>query len=317
MGTTTMGPGETVHQRHHGWKLEGWARLKGLERDIAELKATKTLHPDQEAEIDRLHGEADDAMGKGGGPDFFWQVTHRLEERIAAATGTCDVLFVDYVAWAVRHMEDPLAKKHPDLLASPAYKAVREAHKNPGNATGDDAVKIARYVGHLIHEVHSLQDEEHWLRNEQNSRLKVAAAVAAGLSGLIVMMSLLLDDLPFLVGADSFSDVPSVQLVGLVVLGGLVGGSWGALPALMSTRNDRYRTQRVRAVVRMCLGVLAALIGISLIGAAWVSDFDAATAPALFAAAVAFGLTQEPVTRILEDKASKATDKTDSDTAAD
>ncbi len=50
------------------------------------------------------------------------------------------------------------------------------------------------------------------------------------------------------------------------------------------------------------MGVLAALIGVSLVGASWVVELTASSAPALFAVSIAFGLTQEPITRILEGK---------------
>ena len=299
---------DTAPERHHGWKLEGWVRLQSLKRDINQLSATKNLRHETKGELDQLYGDAERALATHQGPDVFWQVTHRLEERVAAATGICEALLVDYVAWAVRHMEDPLTKKHPQLFDAPAHRAVLRCAQEPKRRPRTPRRSSRPTSATSSTRRTRLQDEEHWLRNEQNSRLKVAAIVAACLSGLVVVMSVLLDELPFLVGAEQLLRRPGSPGGGARRPRGLVGGSWGALagtdertqrPVPDSTGprgrphvHRRPRRPHRRLAHRCRMGHRAS---------------TADTAPALFSAAVAFGLTQEPITRVLEDRASKAT----------
>jgi MFS family permease len=171
-----------------------------------------------------------------------------------------------------------------------------------GRAAGPEQ-DLARDIATLMRHVHAIVDQQHLAANESRRRLLTAGYAAAAVSALIVLAAIFLKSMPFLVGAENFPGVPSWQVVILVALGGVVGGCWGAFPAFTSATRDRFRLQYARAFTRLAMGVLSALIGVSLMGAGWVANLTGSAAPSLFAVAVAFGLAQEPITKILEKKA--------------
>lgn len=302
--------GQEFSASHRGWRGEAWVRLERLRDGIDALPASGASGPFEGLEAQWK--EAREALDGGEGPDYTWQLLHRLEERIAlAARGD---MLLEYVSWAKHHVDDQTAKEQPDLLDAEMYKVVAEVDRKDAFENHDQE-KVALHSSRLMHEIHAEQDAQHWLANERLSRMKTAAGIMAGLSALIVAATLVLDELPFLLGPDAFPGVPTIQVTALIVLGGLVGGSWGALPALMGAQPDRYRTQRVRVLVRMSMGILAALVGVTLLGAGWVNGLDAGSAPALFAVSLGFGLTQEPLTKALEKKVRSSTEADPSSTS--
>lgn len=304
--TTTMQEltDRTRYRLLGSWRAEAWHRLDMLAHDIdrLELSAPRlSCSQDRRAAVETLRTDLMDigAELNTTGPDEVWQSLHAAEECVARLSRGDQLL--DYVEQAAEHLSDPALAGNRSVAAGKAWEHVRAAREKPIDILEADA-SLASDVATILHRAHVIIDGKHHEANDCSARLKVATIGLFVLSGLIVLAAVFFPQLPFLIAAEKFQGVSTVQLALLVVLGGLVGGSWGAFPTFTSGKRDTYRVQYVRAAARLAMGVLSALIGVSLLGAGWMSGLTGDSAPALFAVSIAFGLAQEPVTRALESK---------------
>lgn len=299
-----MSAPQATKMRHElGWRVEAWTEYLRHLGDLEQLR-TRPLSPSSEV-TDALQAELEHVAESlnekwWSNPDLVWSQLHRVEVGIArAAKGD---LLLGYAVRARAHLTQVDADKHDGFLHGDAFTEVEKVAKAGRIADGSDEAVVAAQVACVLDHVHAIVDEKHGDANQRKQRLLTVAGLAAALSLLVTAAAIWMTDLPFLVGAENFADVSRVQVALLVALGGLVGGSWGAFPTLVGAARDRYRLQFSRALARLMMGVLAALIGVSLVGASWVTELTASSAPALFAISLAFGLSQEPITRVLEGK---------------
>jgi hypothetical protein len=292
-----------ARRRLGGWRAEAWHRFDILAHEITRLRQpspSAAQAPERLQRIGLLEGDLARVGPKlnSSGPDEVWPEMHKVEEEVARlAQGE---QLVDYVSWAVDHLDDPALKGHRTVTTGEAWNQVRAASKK--RSCLDGVANLAADVATALHQAHLVIDRKHQDANNCSARLRAATIGIVALCALIILTASAFPQLPFLVGMEKFQGVSPAQLALLVALGGLVGGSWGALPAFTSAEPDRYRVQYVRAAARLAMGVLSALVGVSLVGAGWMTGLTGDSAPALFAVAIAFGLAQEPVTRALEGK---------------
>ncbi|HET7351987.1 MAG TPA: hypothetical protein VFJ28_13700 [Marmoricola sp.] len=308
-----MSAATSTKMRHDlGWRVEAWARYSRLEAEFDQLReqAEKPGTHATKAMEDALARVASHLNEKWwSNPDIVWSELHRLEVRIArAARGD---LLRYYAVEARAHLNDPDMKKQCSFLRGPAFTEVEKSARTGDLPAGIEESKLAGQVACVLDHVHAIADRRHADANQRRQRLLAVAGLTVVLSVLVIAAAIWMDDLPFLVGAENFTDVSDAQVALLVALGGLVGGSWGAFPSLVGATRDRYRLHVARAVARLMMGVLAAIIGVSLVGASWVTDLSAPSAPALFAVSIAFGVAQEPISRILEGKITPASSVTE------
>lgn len=299
-----MSTTHALKMRHElGWRVEAWTQYLRHLDDLDQLRCQSPSPPTTvtaplEAELANVAACLNEKWWSN--PDLVWARLHRVEVGIArAAKGD---LLLDFAVRARAHLNEVDAGRSRTFLRGAAFTKVEEVAKKGQLIPPSDEAVVAAQVASVLDHVHAISDQKHGDVNQRKQRLLTVAGLAAVLSALVTAAAIWMDDLPFLVGADSFTGVSRAQVPMLVALGGLVGGSWGAFPTLVGAARDRYRIQFSRALARLTMGVLAALIGVSLVGATWVTDLTGSTAPALFAISVAFGLTQEPISRILEGK---------------
>jgi hypothetical protein len=291
---------DTRFRRLGGWRADAWHRLDDLARDIQRLQpvAEGTVStPDRGLRVHEVEEELRD-IGRelnSARPDEVWQSLHEVEEHIARLAQGEQLL--DYAAWALDHLSDPALKGNRAATTGEAWDHVRTAARTRANPP---ATELAGHVASALHQAHSAIDRKHLEANNCSARLRTATIGLLALSALILLAAAALPQLPFLVGREKFQGVSAVQVSLVVALGGLIGGSWGAFPTFTSAERDAYRVQYTRAAARLAMGILSALIGVSLVGAGWVTGLAGDSAPALFAVSIAFGLAQEPVTRLLE-----------------
>lgn len=309
-----MSTTQSTKMRHElGWRVEAWTEYLRHLDDLEQLRSQTP--PPSAAAITALEADLENVARSlnekwWSNPDLVWSQLHRIEVSIARASS--GNLLLDYAVRARHHVHDIEPAARDGFLRGEAFESVDRLAK-AGRRDGTDEAFLAAQVACVLDHVHALSDQKHVDANQRKQRLLAVGVLALVLSALVTAAAIWMKDLPFLVGADSFTDVGRAQVALLVALGGLVGGSWGAFPTLVGAARDRYRLQFSRAFARLMMGVLAALIGVSLVGAAWVTDLTTSTAPALFAVSLAFGLTQEPITRILERKLPDQQDPATSD----
>ena len=293
---------DTRFRRLSGWRADAWHRLDLLAQDIKRLQPVApgtASAPDRGLRIHEVQQELREVAHElnSAGPDEVWQSLHEVEEHIARLS--MGEQLRDYAVWAVDHLTDPALKGNRAATTGTAWEHVRAAAEP--HAPAPDA-ELAADVAAALHRAHTAIDRKHLEANNCSARLRTATIGILALSVLILVAAAALPQLPFLVGLEKFQGVSAVQVAVLVALGGLIGGSWGAFPTFTSAERDTYRVQYVRAAARLAMGILSALIGVSLVGAGWVTGLAGDSAPALFAVSIAFGLAQEPVTRLLEGK---------------
>jgi hypothetical protein len=293
---------DTRFRRLSGWRAEAWHRFDSLAQDIKRLQPVaegSAAAPDRGLRIHEVQEELRDVARElnSAGPDEVWQSLHEVEEHIARLAAGEQLR--QYASWAVDHLTDPALKGNRAATTGQAWDRVRAAIDPHAPAPDAD---LAADVAAALHQAHTAIDRKHLEANNCSARLRAATIGILALSVLILVAAAALPQLPFLVGLEKFQGVSAVKVGLLVALGGLIGGSWGAFPTFTSAERDAYRVQYVRAAARLVMGILSALIGVSLVGAGWVTGLAGDSAPALFAVSIAFGLAQEPVTRILEGK---------------
>lgn len=290
----------TSTNRHaHGWRIEAWRRFDQLRGEAVpdNVRTTKAL--DHVTGLLRLA----EVEIRQGPPDNAWPSIHAVEEALAHhAKG-------DYVITcairAYEHGRDPVLQGRDSFAeVQSSWEAVKRCARR--GVDGGDPEVLAAHVSRVLGHAHRLTDESHQAKNECHRRLSVAAAGLFALSGLVVVLAWAFSGLEFLVDSSGAASAPAWQLISLMVVGGMVGAALGAVPAYVDASSDRYRLRGARAAFRIALGVLSALVALSLLQAGWLTDWSADSAAALFAVALAFGAAQEPVTRVLESKIASA-----------
>lgn len=319
----TMRTSETRSEETHsdnsrvyrGWRGEAYQRIADLSEDLDYLTGDARPHLKKHLEdvgVVLRDTKASYRQWRSGGlVEEVWGDLHTVEERIGSVSR--GALLQDYCGWAAEHARDGALAKDSRAFkeVDKAWAAVKDAAAKPavgptppGDGGGGTEQVLAQNLACVLSHEHRIIGSRHRAVRELRNRLLDAAVVTFVLALLVSIAALLMPKLPILIDASKFPDATVGRLVALVGLGGLVGGALCALPVLTNTKADRYQLSYARAALRMSNGILAALLGIALVGAGWVTTLSADAPGALFTIAVAFGIAQETVTKVLEKKMS-------------
>lgn len=297
-----LGDWLTKNRQDWGWRAEAW-RTMDQQRDDLVDPSLAGIATTVSAQLSDLEASLKDPATR---PDRFWPTLHRVDAQMAAAVR--GRLQIDYARRAVATAEDPsFSGKNAFSTVKDSWDRVQKVAAH-GKVDAGAVDELAQDLALVRQHEHHVTDARHAAMNTGRLRLYWASIGTMALALLIIVSESSLTRLEFLVGANHFTNVPPVQIALLVALGGLVGGSLGALRAFASSRADVYRTQYARAALRLSLGVLSALVGVSVVGAGWSQQVAANSGPVLFGISVAFGASQEPLTRYLENKGRAALD---------
>jgi hypothetical protein len=222
---------------------------------------------------------------------------------------------IEWVWEQLHHVETELIPHTPESRRADLLAAV-DAHLRedpPKDAAGKERAKALAEKGkiekldrvrdeadYLIREAHTSSTSRHIAtRSLRNRLLTLSLAAFAAAVALLVAQALMSNTI---VPRPTNVTVPGTGLLALVLLGGLTGGLLTSVQVLTAKRASVFDPAAARAVFRAAFGAITGLLGVLLVDSGWVTTGAISSLPAMMLLAVAFGASQEAITRIIERK---------------